>query len=449
MNEIKTHIDLFSGIGGFVLAARWAGIKTVQFVEIDKFCHKVLQKNFPGVPIHDDIHEFRKICKRSGRVCNRILHTEYSESLQNNTAGDVEDTEKKGMHIQEQSSFWGKEPFLQGDESFGQSTESLGAGNKGRESTTEKDLRTMRGFGDIQEWEDKNTGSSPRLQQAAGCNVAMPEMPPQMAHGECPYNGDCLNERPFILTAGTPCQPASCAGKRRGTKDDRWLWGETFRVIAELQPKWCILENVRGLLSLESGVVFDNLFSELENIGYETRAFIIPACAVNAPHRRDRVWIVGNAAGGAEREKRGFCEGKSTDSTRGIEPDCHAADTNRFNGDDAGYGSGEVSQFKEAKICGGESIALPNGARSAARLSGQDNGKEGNTGIIDDGSKERNGWKEPWLEVATRTCTLDDGLPTGLVRPKGWRVNSLKALGNAIVPQVAFEIMKAILRTEE
>jgi DNA (cytosine-5)-methyltransferase 1 len=100
-----------------------------------------------------------------------------------------------------------------------------------------------------------------------------------------------------VLSSGTPCQPASSAGKRRGTADDRWLWPEALRVVSESRPKWVVFENPRGILTLESGVVFDGLLSELEALGYETRAFVVPACAVDAKHRRDRVWIVAHAEG--------------------------------------------------------------------------------------------------------------------------------------------------------
>jgi DNA (cytosine-5)-methyltransferase 1 len=285
------HLDLFSGIGGFALAARWVGIETVQFVEIDPFCRKVLEKNFKGVPIHDDIKTFHAI-KRN------------------------------------------------------------------------------------------------------------------------------INEQIFLLTAGTPCQPASCAGKRKGTQDDRWLWGETFRVIAEARPEWCILENVRGLLSLEGGVVFENLLLELEALGYETRTFCLPACAVNAPHRRDRVWIVGNRTepGLSESGFAGIRELQEKTregvDNRFKQQDCHAPDTHRFNGDDAGHDSGKISQFQEAKIFGMRNIA--------------DTGNEGLQGNEQPGTLgERPGtsrptsecpWNENWLTAASRLCSLDARISDGLVR---------------------------------
>lgn len=99
-----------------------------------------------------------------------------------------------------------------------------------------------------------------------------------------------------LISGGVPCQPASVAGKRNGQDDDRWLWGEAIRVISEVKPTWTLLENVSGLITLDNGMAFDGILSDLEGIGYETQAFVIPACAVGAPHRRDRVFIVGHLA---------------------------------------------------------------------------------------------------------------------------------------------------------
>ena len=96
-----------------------------------------------------------------------------------------------------------------------------------------------------------------------------------------------------LLTGGFPCQPFSQAGVRKGRSDDRYLWPEMLRVISEFKPKVVIAENVRGLLSIENGMVFEQVCSDLEREGYEIRAFNIPACAVGAPHQRQRIWIVG------------------------------------------------------------------------------------------------------------------------------------------------------------
>ena len=119
---------------------------------------------------------------------------------------------------------------------------------------------------------------------------------------ESPYANRVID----LLTAGPPCQPASQAGKQRGASDDRWLWPETFRVIREFHPQWCVLENVPGILALNGGMEFEHLLTTLEGEGYAVQSLIIPACAVNAKHRRDRVWIVahansrGNEAGRSE-----------------------------------------------------------------------------------------------------------------------------------------------------
>jgi DNA (cytosine-5)-methyltransferase 1 len=214
-----------------------------------------------------------------------------------------------------------------------------------------------------------------------------------------------------ILTAGVPCQPASQAGKRRGKKDDRWLWPETFAVIRELKPDWCILENVRGLLTLERGLVFEELCLELEGYGYSLQPLIIPAVSVNAPHRRDRVWIVAHYQGkGLEREK----------SARELE-------SNR---------------------CSSEYDRVTNASNTQSGQSWKQIEQEGRE------SFSQRDWERDWQEVAFERCVceLDDGLSRRMVRlPDGteisyakWRTEGLKAFGNAIVPQVAIEILKAI-----
>lgn len=95
-----------------------------------------------------------------------------------------------------------------------------------------------------------------------------------------------------IISGGFPCQPYSNAGKRKGKEDDRHLWPEMLRVIREVQPRFVVGENVSGLLTWNNGMVFHEIIADLENEGYETQAFLIPACATNAPHRRDRIWFV-------------------------------------------------------------------------------------------------------------------------------------------------------------
>jgi len=208
-----------------------------------------------------------------------------------------------------------------------------------------------------------------------------------------------------ILTGGFPCQPFSCAGKRKGTDDDRHLWPKMFRVIQLTKPTWVVAENVRGLLTIEQGVVFEQVCLDLEGEGYEVQAFVIPAVAVNAPHRRDRVWFVAN-----RRCERPLEQEQQT--TRGKQCDSDVTDT----GEQPNNGCGVVG------------IEEASGVRRDKHANGS--------------------WDQNWLEVATELCGVDDGLPAKLdgfeLTKSKHRVERLKSLGNSIVPQVAKKIFEAI-----
>lgn len=158
-----THLDLFSGIGGFHLAAEWAGFKTVGFSEIESYCCKLLNEKWPEIKNYGDIRT-----------------ADFSE----------------------------------------------------------------------------------------------------------------LRGAVTVLSAGVPCQPASLAGKRRGAKDDRWLWPATLDVVGLVEPAWCVFENPSGIVSLDE---FRGVLLRLAGLGYETRLFSVPANAVGAKHRRERVFVVAHA----------------------------------------------------------------------------------------------------------------------------------------------------------
>lgn len=208
----------------------------------------------------------------------------------------------------------------------------------------------------------------------------------------------------FILTGGFPCQPFSQAGRRKGEEDDRFLWPEMARVIKEFKPEWVIAENVRGLLTQGGGVVFERVCTDLESLGYEVQPIIIPAVAVGAPHRRDRVWFIAHRKGINEErpERQGSIGGESEEAS----------------GDGDSNAQNSISKRSGRRL---ESSRQVLGRKSAET------------------KDARPSWETHWLEVATRLCRVDDGIPRRVDRnPR------LKALGNAIVPQVAEEIMKAI-----
>ena len=115
-----------------------------------------------------------------------------------------------------------------------------------------------------------------------------------------------------IITAGYPCQPFSLAGERRGTEDDRHIWPYIFTIIQRKRPSWCVFENVYGHVSMG----LDEVLSDLEGQGYAARPFIVPACAADAPHRRDRVWIIARNVGDTYSKQR-----KATQKDRGLDLD--------------------------------------------------------------------------------------------------------------------------------
>jgi len=124
-----------------------------------------------------------------------------------------------------------------------------------------------------------------------------------------------------VLTGGFPCQPYSAAGKRLGKEDDRHLWPQMCRAIREIAPHYVVGENVRGLTNWNGGMVFEEVCTDLENLGYQVAPFIIPASAVNAPHRRERVWFVAYANySGTDNGMRDKPKWEAIDNERKREP---------------------------------------------------------------------------------------------------------------------------------
>lgn len=279
MNERPTHIDLFSGIGGFALSAQWAGFQTVAFCEIDAYCQAILKERFGAV--------------MADACCG-------------------------------------------------------GRRRRGEPSSTRAEAAL----------------GSPRL------------------HADIRTLNGQLYVGAALLTGGFPCQPFSVAGKRAGAADDRFLWPEMLRVIDEARPSWVLGENVAGIVQME----LDRVLSDLESLGYSCWPLVIPACAVDARHRRDRVWIVGYANNPS----------RTAQPQRGIRDE-------RRRTCDASYETRRSKQQSWSTQCG---------------LGGMVDGLP------------------VWMDEPADIPRVTKGQKN--------RSERLKGLGNAIVPAVAFEILSAI-----
>jgi DNA (cytosine-5)-methyltransferase 1 len=302
MNDHRTHIDLFSGIGGFAIAANAAGYDTRVFCEQDDYCTKVLNRHWPTVPVIRDIREF-----------------------------------------------------------------------------------------DGSKWRGAD-----------------------------------------LLTGGFPCQPFSQAGEQRGEEDDRHLWPEMFRVIKEARPDFVLAENVAGLINM----ALDDVLSQLEGEGYTTGAVVLPACSLNAPHRRDRVWIVAHA-----------------ERVREPQPERGKPNERRRVGDE-GEDVADADSHRRVKMPHREP-GKDSGGRSSIPKQKRDTHSTQEEVVVNPDSKRPQGCaKKPIHGVSTQSR---QSFRTGEDIPNIWtvepnvgrvahgipkRVDRLKALGNAIVPQVAYEIIR-------
>lgn len=245
-----------------------------------------------------------------------------------------------------------------------------------------------------------------------------------------------------ILTGGFPCQPFSVAGQRKGADDDRYLWPEMLRAIREIRPTWVIGENVAGITSmvqpgceievesqtfvfeennketlLEQEYVIETICKDLEREGYSVQPIIIPACAVGAPHRRDRVWFIANA--NCQRQSNGNANNtwKVQDFKKRIQNDW------------------EVNRQSEIRASSDSNGIGLRTEGDRVRESGFTNKKS-----------ERNYWEN--FPTQSPICRGNDGLPFDVdcltVSLTSWCNGSIKGYGNAIVPQVMYEIFKAI-----
>lgn len=314
-----------------------------------------------------------------------------------------------------------------------------------------------------------------------------------------------------VLAVGFPCQPFSVSGKREGDKDDRYLWPFVYRAIQQIRPDWICIENVTGILSMvlsgaETEVgnssdlfgarylqtktteqyVIDRILNDLTSIGYETQVFIIPACSVGAPHKRDRVWIVANLIADSSGERF-----RNRGDHRKERPVCFKrkcfTQENQSIRSEWEFGIGKISAFLSAFNGSGprQTFANPAESRLQEWVSTQLTENKAEIRERINNRSERSGKNEfitdshctrlqrccigrksgekrtqqvnqlssgsfcsTWQNFPTESpiCDRNDGFPNGLsgITFSNWRTEALKALGNSIVPEVALQIYKAI-----
>ena len=390
-NKLLTHASLFSGIGGFDLAAEWAGFQNIFHCDYDTFCRQVLDYQFPNSDSYAD-----------------ITQTDFT-----------------------------------------------------------------------------------------------------------PYRGHIT-----VLSGGFPCQPFSLAGKRKGADDARYLWPQMLRAIQEIRPTWIIGENVVGITSMvfpgeklrvasetieqdqntqatettQSEFVIERICCDLEQAGYTVQPFIIPACSVGAPHKRDRVWIVarlneeelttntsrigcndgssdrqerhlpnhlhGNAPEDKQERSRWQCRTSTAHEVMGSTPDLHCE---RCHEDGRVTGRKEQSAQEWAAICSHTQRPCPKWTATDTRSLGQErrvnpDRPESTVYVCPAGLCPRSSHEQRpipcWEKFPTQPplYTRDDGIPLQLANTpfphSKWRKEAVKSCGNAIVPQVAYELLRHIATIE-
>jgi DNA (cytosine-5)-methyltransferase 1 len=288
-----------------------------------------------------------------------------------------------------------------------------------------------------------------------------------------------------IITGGFPCQPFSLAGKRKGTDDERYLWHEMLRSIQQIQPTYVVAENVRGLLTIDGGMVFEQVCADLEAERYEVQPILLPAAGVNAPHRRDRIFIVAyankcddrrtsRADAPKSREERLSERHQVRQSSKPSEVQQPAANTNitsaadeiqaRWNvsastsdtelasntkdnrtGKLRNESSKERTRFcnvVSGKRCGLSASTEPAANTNSRRQSAEEHRQAQSRWIAE--KSISNNWQDFPIESAI--CGGNDGIPDRLDNitfPK-WRNESIKAYGNAVVPQLILPIFQTI-----
>ena len=250
-----------------------------------------------------------------------------------------------------------------------------------------------------------------------------------------------------VVCGGFPCQPWSGAGQRRGAADDRDLWPEMRRIVAECRPRWVLGENVAGFVSQPMGL--DRCLADLEAEGYAVGAAMVPACAVGAPHRRDRIWIVAHAASkrwpGPEVPQPNVEHYGLQSAFMGQRPAPHAASERRREGRTeqqgriglAALGECRDQDAADAGSAGLEVLERERGDDGAQRAAAERNGDGGTGWFVEPGIRRLDDGVSGWLDGRAVPAPLAQGVANRIAR--------LRALGNAVVPQVVEMIGRAIL----
>jgi len=212
-----------------------------------------------------------------------------------------------------------------------------------------------------------------------------------------------------LICAGVPCQPVSIAGRKKGASDERWMWGEALRVVADLQPRFFVAENPVGILSHDGGRTFRGLLRALASVGYVCEWHVIAAADVGAPHLRQRVWLVAHAKSVCGWAR--FCQAAQIEN-RNEPRDSSAALADA-------HGEGLQRSVLEHT---GPGLSRP---RSGARRDEKQDVPEASAG---------------WWSIEPDVGRVAHGIPS--------RVDRFRCLGNAVVPQVVEVIGRAILQAE-
>ena len=264
-----------------------------------------------------------------------------------------------------------------------------------------------------------------------------------------------------ILTSGYPCQPFSVAGKQRGTEDDRHIWPYIFKIVAHKRPTWCVFENVYGHV----GMGLDKVLHDLESEDYATRTFIVGASGIGAPHKRSRLWIVAHTDSPRQQQsyeevERGTPEQPDSGSLQSRE---NVADTEGKGGERWKPGESRVDTQRQSGLSGRSSAGIL-ADTSRNKLQGcSEEQIYGESDIQSQLGRSGEDQREQW-SAQPELGRMADGLPSRMDGFDGWdtepediprvvtgmkgRANRLKGLGNAIVPQIAMNIARAIKETQ-